>query len=59
MGKNLTLIGFMGTGKTSVGYLCAELLGWAFIDCDAQIEAAHQCTITGSLELTVRRISAS
>ncbi|NLM69018.1 MAG: shikimate kinase [Firmicutes bacterium] len=46
MGKNLTLIGFMGTGKTSVGYLCAELLGWAFIDCDAQIEAAHQCTIT-------------
>ncbi|HHT36857.1 MAG TPA: shikimate kinase [Firmicutes bacterium] len=35
---NLTLIGFMGTGKTSVGRVCAEQAGWSFIDCDAELE---------------------
>ncbi|MDI6631955.1 MAG: shikimate kinase [Bacillota bacterium] len=36
--KNVALIGFMGTGKTAVGKRLARLLGWEFIDTDAEIE---------------------
>lgn len=36
--KNITLIGFMGTGKTTVGRLVAEQLKLAFLDTDALIE---------------------
>ena len=32
--KNVVLIGFMGTGKTSVGRLLASRLGCAFHDLD-------------------------
>jgi shikimate kinase len=32
------LVGFMGTGKTSVGRRLAQLLGWNFIDLDTEIE---------------------
>src|SRR5262249_8530664 len=32
------LIGFMGAGKTTVGLLLAEKLGWKFIDLDQEIE---------------------
>jgi len=35
---NLALVGFMGTGKSSVGRLAAEQLGFAFIDTDDWIE---------------------
>jgi len=35
---NLILTGFMGTGKTTVGRLAAERLGWDFIDTDTLIE---------------------
>lgn len=35
----IALVGFMGTGKTSVGKALAELLGWPFRDSDAWIEA--------------------
>ncbi|MEK7407150.1 MAG: shikimate kinase [Acidobacteriota bacterium] len=37
------LVGFMGSGKTTVGRLLADRLGWAFVDLDAAIEA-HQGT---------------
>jgi len=37
--RNLVLIGFMGTGKTTLGRLCAERLGYAFCDTDTLIEA--------------------
>jgi shikimate kinase len=37
--RNLSLIGFMGTGKSSVGRIVADTLGFAFLDTDAVIEA--------------------
>ncbi len=38
MGKKIFLIGFMGSGKTTIGKLLAERLGWKFIDVDELIE---------------------
>lgn len=36
--ENLTLVGFMGTGKSSVGRIVAEHLGFVFFDTDQAIE---------------------
>lgn len=36
--KTVVLIGFMGVGKTTVGNLLAQKLGWDFIDIDEEIE---------------------
>lgn len=36
---NLALIGFMGTGKTSVGWMVAENLKFNFLDTDEMIQA--------------------
>jgi shikimate kinase len=41
----LYLIGFMGSGKTTIGRLLAERLGWSFADIDEDIEASHRCSI--------------
>lgn len=38
--ENISLIGFMGSGKTTVGKLLAGRLGWRFTDTDALIESA-------------------
>ena len=35
--NNIYMMGFMGTGKTKVGKLIAELIEWQFIDTDACI----------------------
>ncbi|WP_110953004.1 shikimate kinase [Anaerosinus massiliensis] len=43
--KNIVLIGFMGTGKTSAGKLLANKLGYSFIDTDSKIEAENQMSI--------------
>ena len=43
--KNVVLIGFMGTGKTSVGRLLAARLGCAFHDLDRKIEEKHGMSI--------------
>lgn len=43
--KNIILIGFMGTGKTSVGRLLASRLGRSFIDLDKKIEQEEGRTI--------------
>jgi shikimate kinase len=42
--QNLALVGFMGTGKSSVGRLAAELLQFEFVDTDQLIET--QCGMT-------------
>lgn len=42
---NIVLAGFMGTGKTTVGRLVADRLGWLFIDTDDVIEARANRTI--------------
>lgn len=39
------LLGFMGVGKTTVGLLLAQQLGWRFIDLDATIEADQEATV--------------
>ena len=41
----IVLTGFMGSGKSTVGPLLAERLGWRFIDVDNVIEAEAGTTI--------------
>jgi len=36
--KNIALIGFMGSGKSTIGPLLADLLGWSFVDLDSKTE---------------------
>ena len=40
--RNIGLIGFMGSGKTTVGRALSEQLGWAFTDTDAWISERAQ-----------------
>jgi shikimate kinase len=42
----LVLIGFMGTGKSSLGRLLAKKLNYRFIDTDQLIEERQGCSIT-------------
>ena len=39
------LVGFMGSGKTTLGRLLAERLGWGFFDLDAVMEELEGATI--------------
>jgi shikimate kinase len=43
--QNLALVGFMGTGKSSVGRLAAELLQFEFVDTDELIESQSGLSI--------------
>ena len=43
--RPIALAGFMGSGKTTVGRLLAERLGWAFADSDQEVEAGSGRTI--------------
>jgi len=43
--SNIVLTGFMGTGKTTIGQLVADRLGWRFVDTDRLIEARAGCSI--------------
>jgi shikimate kinase len=39
------VVGFMASGKSTVGRLLAQRLGWNFVDIDEEIEAAEQVAI--------------
>jgi len=43
--RRIVLTGFMGSGKSTVGPLLAQHLGWRFADADQVIEAAAGCSI--------------
>lgn len=45
MPHNIFLVGYRCTGKTTVGRLLAERLGWSFADVDDRIEAVAGRTI--------------
>lgn len=40
------LVGFMGSGKSTIGRLLAAELGWTFVDIDEDIVAREHCPIT-------------
>lgn len=42
MKKNIVLIGFMGTGKSSTGRVLANRMGFSFVDMDQYIEAKER-----------------
>jgi shikimate kinase len=41
----LYLLGFMASGKSTIGRHLADRLGWSFFDIDHEIEAAEKCSI--------------
>ena len=43
--RRIVLTGFMGSGKSTVGPLLAQRLGWSFVDADDVIEAEAGCPI--------------
>ncbi|TXK85734.1 shikimate kinase [Paenibacillus sp. N3.4] len=43
--SNIVLVGFMGTGKSTVGQKLAERLSWTFQDSDAFLESQQQMSI--------------
>ncbi|HLK49997.1 MAG TPA: shikimate kinase [Bryobacteraceae bacterium] len=44
------LVGFMGSGKSTIGRLLAHRLGWSFFDTDDEIEAAEKTSISEIFE---------
>ncbi|OAN50397.1 shikimate kinase [Magnetospirillum moscoviense] len=46
LGRSIVLVGLMGSGKSCVGRRLAARLKVAFIDSDAEFEAAAGCTIS-------------
>lgn len=45
------LLGFMASGKSTVGRHLADRLGWSFFDTDHEIEAAEKSAISAIFEL--------
>jgi shikimate dehydrogenase len=45
MKDNISLIGFIGSGKTAIGMALAEKLNWDFVDTDDLIETQENMTI--------------
>ena len=61
--RSIALIGFMGTGKSTVGPCLAEILGMPFVDVDAGIEKREAKTISeifaGQGEAVFRRMESA
>ncbi|MCM1494970.1 MAG: shikimate dehydrogenase [Bacteroides sp.] len=49
-GDNIVLIGFMGSGKTTIGRQIEKLYGYSFLDTDAYIEAREGRSISRIFE---------
>lgn len=47
---NLIMIGFMGTGKTTIGKKLARRLGYFFLDMDLFIEKEQNCSVSEIFE---------
>ena len=45
MGKNLTLTGMMGVGKSTIGKMLAKKLEYNFVDVDKLIEQKEELSI--------------
>jgi len=43
--RRILLVGMMGAGKTTVGRLIAEELGWAYLDSDAEVQQETGMTV--------------
>lgn len=43
--ERIVLVGFMASGKSTVGAHLARELGWAFVDLDRLIETRHRATV--------------
>jgi shikimate kinase len=60
--RNLVLVGFMGSGKTTVGRVLAKQMNWSFVDTDVVIEQEQGTTVAQLFEqqgeLQFRRIEA-
>lgn len=50
MQRNIILIGFMGTGKSTIGRILTQNLGYPLIDTDQTIETEQNCTISEIFE---------
>ena len=46
LNKNLVLVGMMGSGKSSIGKILSEKLGFEFIDTDNKIEEIENSTVS-------------
>jgi shikimate kinase len=45
------IVGFMGSGKSTVGRLLSKELGWLFCDLDEDIETSERCAISSIFDL--------
>jgi len=43
--KRVFLVGFMCSGKSTVGKLLADMLGWRFVDIDKEVEKTEKMSI--------------
>lgn len=49
--KNIILVGFMGSGKSTIGREIGKLLGYPLIDTDSQIEEAEKLSVSDIFSL--------